>query len=84
MNEVAAKLATQQATDAAQRQQYTGSLISLTSHPVFVKMLTSQPVRDAFVSMGSPFADARFMNGYVISKPGRGRRLYWHQDWWGW
>jgi len=20
----------------------------------------------------------------VISKPGGGRRLYWHQDWWGW
>ena len=34
--------------------------------------------------MGAPFADAKFMNGYVISKPGRGRRLYWHQDWGRW
>ena len=47
-------------------------------------MLCSEAVREGFQSMGVPYAGSKFMNGYVISKPGRGRRLYWHQDWWGW
>jgi ectoine hydroxylase-related dioxygenase (phytanoyl-CoA dioxygenase family) len=84
MNEAATALAAAQSEDAAERQQYTGSLISLTSNSVYAEMLTSDAVREGFISMGTPYADARFMNGYIISKPGRGRRLYWHQDWWGW
>lgn len=84
MESTAVRLATEQDADAARRQQYTGSLISLTSAPVYARMLVSTTVQAAFKAMGGPYSSSRFMNGYVISKPGRGKRLYWHQDWWGW
>lgn len=84
MAATAVQLAEAQSADAAKRQQYTGSLISLTSARVYAGMLISTSVQSALQSLGPPYSSSRFMNGYVISKPGRGRRLYWHQDWWGW
>lgn len=63
--------------------RYTGSLLNLTGSPAFVDLLTSTRT-GALAPLGEPYASSCFMNGYVISKPGRGRRLYWHQDWWGW
>lgn len=80
----AARLAAAQPLDAQRRQQYTGSLISLGSAGVYARMLSNERVQALFASMGPPYSSAGFMNGYVISKPPRGRRLYWHQDWWGW
>jgi len=82
MNRIACSLADQQAAESAERQQYTGSLIALTADSVFVELLTATP--GVLAPLGSPYSGSRFMNGYVISKPGGGKRLYWHQDWWGW
>ena len=83
MNSDAARLAEAQAAEAAERQQYTGSLLNLTGSPTFVDLLhATRP--GALAPLGAPYSNSCFMNGYIISKPGRGRRLYWHQDWWGW
>ena len=54
MQSVAAELAEAQAADAAKRQQYTGSLISLTAHSVFARMLCNSRVRSAFAGTGKP------------------------------
>ena len=59
--QVADCLADAQAAETAKRQQYTGSLISLTADPVFVSLLTSTPT--LFREFGAPYASSRFMNG---------------------
>ena len=60
---MADRLADAQAAEAAKRQQYTGSLISLTADPVFVSLLTNTPA--LFRKFGEPYAGARFMNGHA-------------------
>ena len=65
-----------------ERQQSTGSLISVHAHPWFAELVAWAPALQALRNLG--FTDARFTSGFVISKPPHSPPLFWHQDWYGW
>ena len=65
-----------------QRDQFTGSLIPLSKHPAFAKLIGHPAVISALDQVG--LSDLRFMSGYVISKPPGSPSLGWHQDGWYW
>lgn len=50
--------------------------------PVFGELIVHPPALATLESLG--VGDASFTDGYVISKPGRSPRLFWHFDWYGW
>ena len=55
-----------------------GSIISVFEEPFFTKLVPYAPILDAWTRLG--FADIRWGSGFVISKPGQGPPLFWHQD----
>ena len=65
---------------AARRSQ--GCIIGMTVDPLFAELVGYGPALAALVSLG--YEAPCFSNGYIISKPPRGPRLYWHQDWYAW
>ena len=60
----------------------TGSMIPVTKEAIFARLVTWRPALDALAAMG--FCDVRFTSGFVISKPPRSPRLFWHFDWSAW
>lgn len=59
-----------------------GSLIHLADNPEFADIIASPVLQWLLRECGA--TDARFTGGFLISKPGKGPPLFWHQDWWGW
>jgi ectoine hydroxylase-related dioxygenase (phytanoyl-CoA dioxygenase family) len=62
-----------------------GSMIGVTAEladPVFAELITWQPALEALRAMG--FEGPTFTDGYVISKPPKSPRLFWHYDWFQW
>jgi ectoine hydroxylase-related dioxygenase (phytanoyl-CoA dioxygenase family) len=82
LDRVSAGHAQAQTPEEAERQRYTGSLIGLELEPIFARLIAHPGILGALGRLGWPHA--RYMNGYIICKPGGGPGLYWHQDWWGW
>ena len=76
------ELLTHRSLSHLQADQFTGSLIPLSKHPVFAKLIGDEPVLTALKTLG--LSDLRYMSGYIISKPPGSPSLGWHQDAWYW
>jgi hypothetical protein len=59
-----------------------GSLIHLADNPEYADIIGSPALLELLRDCGA--TDPRFTGGFLISKPGNGPPLFWHQDWWGW
>ncbi len=59
-----------------------GSLIHLADNPEYADLIAAPQLLDLLRDCGA--TDPRFTGGFLISKPGNGPPLFWHQDWWGW
>ena len=59
-----------------------GSLIHLADNPEYADVIASPALLELLRECGA--TDPRFTGGFLISKPGHGPPLFWHQDWWGW
>ena len=59
-----------------------GSMIMTMAHPLFAELIALPSALDALKQMGFP--DPAFSDGYIISKPPLGPRLFWHYDWFAW
>ncbi len=59
-----------------------GSLIHLADNPEYADLIASPALLQLLRDCGA--TDPRFTGGFLISKPGGGPPLFWHQDWWGW
>lgn len=59
-----------------------GSLIHLADNPEYADLIGSSLLQWLLRECGA--TDPRFTGGFLISKPGNGPPLFWHQDWWGW
>lgn len=59
-----------------------GSLIHLADNPEYADIIASPRLLELLRTCGA--TDPRFTGGFLISKPGGGPPLFWHQDWWGW
>lgn len=71
-----------QQSDHADRHQTTGSMVPTSSDPTYVELITLPAALEALAGLGWP--RPRFSDGWVISKPGGGPRLFWHLDWFTW
>jgi len=73
------------ATSSENTQKTTGSMIAMRDSekfqidPVFADLITYQPSLDCLRGMGYP--NIHYTDGYIISKPPGGPRLFWHYDW---
>lgn len=59
-----------------------GSLIHLSDNPEYGDIIASPVLQWLLRECGA--TDPRWTGGFLISKPGGGPPLFWHQDWWGW
>ncbi len=69
-------------TDAREAVKSNGSLIHLADNPEYADLIASPLLLELLHDCGA--TDPRFTGGFLISKPGSGPPLFWHQDWWGW
>jgi hypothetical protein len=69
----------QEARDAVRSN---GSLIHLGDNPEYADIVGSPTIERLLRDCGA--TDPRWTGGFLISKPGGGPPLFWHQDWWGW
>jgi hypothetical protein len=62
----------------------TGSMLSVFDNPdpVFPELISWPKALQALADLGYP--NPTFSDGYVISKPAHGPRLFWHYDWFSW
>jgi hypothetical protein len=65
-----------------ERFKSTGSLCNFADHPEFADLISNPKFMALLKGFGAK--DPRWLSGYLISKPGGGPPLFWHQDWWGW
>ncbi len=65
-----------------QDNRSTGSMVSVYESPVFAELIALPEAQAALRGLG--FSEARFSSGYIISKPAKSPRLFWHYDWAGW
>lgn len=75
-------LLAQQSAEERSKHRSTGSMINVMAHPVFADLIALPPALEALAAMGFP--QPKFTSGYVISKPPKSPRLFWHYDWAGW
>ena len=59
-----------------------GSLLPTTEDPTFADLIAEPKALACLESLGFP--NPTFSDGYIISKPGGGGRLFWHYDWFEW
>lgn len=71
-----------ESAEARESVKSNGSLIHLADNPEFADIIGSPVLLNLLRSCGA--TDLRFTGGFLISKPGGGPPLFWHQDWWGW
>lgn len=65
-----------------ERTRSQGSMLTTREDPLFADLIAHPKALAALHSLGFP--RPTFSDGYVISKPGRGPRLFWHYDWFAW
>ena len=71
-----------ESADAREAVKSNGSLIHLADNPEYADLISAPELLDLLRGCGA--TDPRFTGGFLISKPGGGPPLFWHQDWWGW
>ena len=59
-----------------------GSLLPTTEDPHFADLIANTKALGCLATLG--FTAPTFSDGYIISKPGGGGRLFWHYDWFAW
>jgi ectoine hydroxylase-related dioxygenase (phytanoyl-CoA dioxygenase family) len=74
-------LAAMSAEDA-RRERTTGSMIPAVKDHRLAKLIAHPRALGALEAMG--LEDTRFQSGYIISKPPKSPRLFWHFDWGFW
>jgi phytanoyl-CoA dioxygenase PhyH len=79
---IAAELYLAQPEEARAARFAAGSLISFWSSERLAEIVAAGLVARTLEGLG--FSDPRFSNGYVIHKPPRSPRMFWHQDWFAW
>ena len=62
--------------------QSQGSMLPATEHPLFASLIALPEALACLAQLG--FADPAYSDGYIISKPPKGMRLFWHYDWFAW
>lgn len=82
LREITDRMVDAMSEEEARRQRSTGSLISVMNDHRLVKLICNATALRAVEAMG--FHDIRFQSGYVISKPPKSPRLFWHFDWGFW
>lgn len=65
-----------------QDNRSTGSMVSVYEDPIMGDLIALPQAQAALRSLG--FSGAGFSSGYIISKPPKSPRLFWHYDWAGW
>ncbi|MCQ0000555.1 phytanoyl-CoA dioxygenase family protein [Streptomyces sudanensis] len=71
--------------DAPQRRAFPfqGSMVpALPLREPWSRLIADEAILGTLRRLGA--ADLRWLSGYLISKPPRSPRLWWHQDWWAW
>lgn len=71
-----------ESADARSAVKSNGSLIHLADNPEYADIIAAPGLLELLRLCGA--SDPRFTGGFLISKPGGGPPLFWHQDWWGW
>lgn len=71
-----------ESAEAREAVKSNGSLIHLADNPEYADVIAAPALIDLLRECGA--TDPRFTGGFLISKPGGGPPLFWHQDWWGW
>ena len=71
-----------QTTESREAVKSNGSLIHLADNPEYADLIAAPELLQLLRDCGA--TDPRFTGGFLISKPGGGPPLFWHQDWWGW
>src|SRR3954452_23630264 len=71
-----------ESADAREAVKSNGSLIHLADNPEYADIVAAPQLLEILRLCGA--TDPRFTGGFLISKPGGGPPLFWHQDWWGW
>jgi len=69
-------------TESRDAVKSNGSLIHLADNPEYADVIAAPELLALLRECGA--TDPRFTGGFLISKPGKGAPLFWHQDWWGW
>jgi hypothetical protein len=59
-----------------------GSMLHTTEHPLFADLIALPEALACLAALGYP--NAAYSDGYIISKPPKGGRLFWHYDWFAW
>ena len=59
-----------------------GSLLPTTEDSRFADLVAHPKALECLAALGFPAPT--FSDGYIISKPGGGGRLFWHYDWFAW
>ncbi len=70
------------AAEPAKRRRSQGTMLSTMVDPKFADLIAWSPALERLAAMG--FETPTFTDGYVISKPPRSPRLFWHYDWFAW
>lgn len=68
--------------EAREAVKSNGSLIHLSDNPEYADIIGLKEIQLLLRDCGA--TDPRWTGGFLISKPGGGPPLFWHQDWWGW
>lgn len=59
-----------------------GSMLPVTVDPIFADLIADPGILSALAALDFP--RPTFSDGYIISKPAGGGRLFWHYDWFAW
>jgi len=65
-----------------QDNRSTGSMVTVYEDPIFAELIALPEAQEALRTTG--FSGATFSSGYIISKPPKSPRLFWHYDWASW
>lgn len=79
---VTERLVDAQGDEHAARQRNTGSMVSVMGDPIFAELVTWPAALAALRDLG--YERPSFSDGWIVRKPGRGPRLFWHYDWFAW
>lgn len=71
-----------QAEEDKQRFRSQGSMFDVFSDATFGELVVYQKALDCLHALG--YEEIGFTDGYIISKPAGGPRLFWHYDWFAW
>lgn len=82
LRRVTDELLAAQDPEQLRRARATGSMIPVMGDPILAELIAWPGTLAALAELGYPHPS--FSDGWIISKPPRGPRLFWHYDWFTW